>query len=140
MASKNQNIAAQAAALFTDKLTSNRLAVLEQYRTVLTLPGDAKKGHAIYQKNCSVCHRLFQEGHAVGPDLVAVVTKPPEYLLIGSCSTCFPRPELAGTSSDLPSVHPDKLVRGALQQGCLMGHNQDGLAHVAHLAAAQGLA
>jgi putative membrane-bound dehydrogenase-like protein len=82
LASKNKNIAAQAAALFAEKLMSNRLAVLEQYRVALTLQGEATKGHALYQKHCSVCHRLLQEGHAVGPDLAAVVTKPPDYLLI----------------------------------------------------------
>ncbi len=82
MGSKNAKVFAQAADLFSGPAASDRQKVVNQYRTALTLPGDPKKGQPIYQKHCSVCHRLFQEGNAVGPDLAAVVGKPPQYLLI----------------------------------------------------------
>jgi putative heme-binding domain-containing protein len=82
LGSKNKKIVALASEVFAGAAASNRQQVLNEYRAALTLRGDAKKGHAIFQKHCSVCHRLFQEGHSVGPDLAAVVAKPPEYLLI----------------------------------------------------------
>jgi putative membrane-bound dehydrogenase-like protein len=82
LASKNKKTVALASEVFAGAAASNRQQVLDDYRLALKLPGDAKKGHAIFQKHCSVCHRLFQEGHAVGPDLAAVVTKPADYLLI----------------------------------------------------------
>jgi putative membrane-bound dehydrogenase-like protein len=82
LASKNKQISALASKAFAGAAATNRRKVLDEYRDALTLPGDAKRGHAVYQKNCAACHRLAQEGHAVGPDLAAVVAKPPQYLLI----------------------------------------------------------
>ena len=31
--------------------------------------GDKRAGKAIYMKHCGVCHRLFDEGNHVGPEL-----------------------------------------------------------------------
>jgi putative membrane-bound dehydrogenase-like protein len=32
-------------------------------------PGDPKAGHALFTKHCATCHKLFNEGGAIGPDL-----------------------------------------------------------------------
>ncbi|MEZ6073626.1 MAG: c-type cytochrome [Pirellulales bacterium] len=31
--------------------------------------GDVDRGRALFTKNCATCHRLFDDGHAVGPEL-----------------------------------------------------------------------
>jgi putative heme-binding domain-containing protein len=45
---------------------------LETFRPALSLPGDAKRGHAVYQKLCVSCHKFGDEGFALGPDLTTV--------------------------------------------------------------------
>ncbi|MCI0462352.1 MAG: neutral/alkaline non-lysosomal ceramidase N-terminal domain-containing protein [Gemmataceae bacterium] len=59
----------------------DRQKVLDVYQAALTLKGDPERGHAIYRKTCSACHRHGKEGHSVGPDLAALATKTPQYLL-----------------------------------------------------------
>ena len=34
--------------------------------------GDPGRGHALYQKHCATCHKLFGEGGDIGPDLTGV--------------------------------------------------------------------
>ncbi len=51
---------------------ASRETVLETFRPALSLPGDAKRGHAVYQKLCVSCHKFGDEGFALGPDLTTV--------------------------------------------------------------------
>ena len=44
--------------------------------------GDAKAGHVIFQKNCGICHRMYDEGSDVGPDLTHANRKDRDYLLV----------------------------------------------------------
>jgi putative heme-binding domain-containing protein len=44
-------------------------------------PGDPARGKALAAKTCLVCHQLFGEGAAIGPDLTAVDRKNLEVLL-----------------------------------------------------------
>jgi putative heme-binding domain-containing protein len=44
--------------------------------------GDAVKGKALFGKHCASCHRLFGEGHAVGPDLTHANRKDRDWLLV----------------------------------------------------------
>lgn len=74
-------IRAAAARLFNGATSADRAKVLAEYRSALSLPGDAVEGKRLFAKHCSGCHRLENVGHAVGPDLAAVAAKPPEYLL-----------------------------------------------------------
>src|SRR5262249_17834267 len=46
------------------------------------LAGDREKGHALFLQNCATCHRLRDEGNAVGPDLGTVATKPVQELVV----------------------------------------------------------
>lgn len=43
---------------------------------------DAKRGHAIFQKNCASCHVLFGEGRQIGPDLTGAQRTDLDYVLI----------------------------------------------------------
>ncbi len=51
---------------------SNRQAVIERYDRETPSAGDAAAGRAVFEKRCSVCHRLEEKGHAIGPDLAAL--------------------------------------------------------------------
>jgi putative membrane-bound dehydrogenase-like protein len=44
--------------------------------------GAAGAGHALFRKHCATCHRLFDEGNAVGPDLTHANRKDRDYLLV----------------------------------------------------------
>lgn len=43
--------------------------------------GNAARGRPIFQENCAVCHRLFDEGEAIGPDLTGVERNSLDFLL-----------------------------------------------------------
>ncbi len=44
--------------------------------------GDAARGREIFTKQCATCHRLFGEGHAVGPDLTHANRSDRDFLLV----------------------------------------------------------
>jgi putative heme-binding domain-containing protein len=77
---KDAGIKARAEKVFAAVATDRR-KILDAYADVATLTGDVNRGRTIFGKVCSVCHRLEEVGHEVGPDLAAVVTKPAAYLL-----------------------------------------------------------
>jgi len=69
--------------LFAARTTSDRQKIIDDYRAALDLPADALRGKAVFKKNCSVCHRLENEGSEVGADLLAALkTKTPEGLVL----------------------------------------------------------
>jgi putative heme-binding domain-containing protein len=60
----------------------NRQKVVTQYTTeAVKLSGDAKRGAAVFQKACMICHKVGELGIEVGPDLKTVATKPREQLI-----------------------------------------------------------
>ena len=61
---------------------SNRRKVVESFRDVLELTADVERGRAAFVKKCSICHKLGDVGHNVGPDIVSVQNKSPDDLLI----------------------------------------------------------
>ncbi len=44
--------------------------------------GDPVHGHALFQRTCASCHRLFDEGNRIGPDLTHANRKDRDYLLV----------------------------------------------------------
>ncbi|HTK73668.1 MAG TPA: PVC-type heme-binding CxxCH protein [Gemmataceae bacterium] len=81
LAHRDANIRERAGKLFAGSVRPDRQKVLQDFQDVLHLPGDRGRGQAAFVKHCSVCHRLHDTGHAVGPDLGAMTTKTPAYLL-----------------------------------------------------------
>ena len=60
----------------------NRQKVVAKYvAEAASLNGDAKRGAAVFQKVCMVCHKVRELGVEVGPDLTTVATKPREQLI-----------------------------------------------------------
>jgi len=47
----------------------DRLKAFEDAKVVLTMTPNPPHGRVVFRTVCAVCHRLDQEGHAVGPDL-----------------------------------------------------------------------
>ncbi|MFM8469378.1 MAG: PVC-type heme-binding CxxCH protein [Limisphaerales bacterium] len=45
-------------------------ATFRKFTAALTGPRDAKRGHEIFTLACATCHRIGQEGHDFGPDLL----------------------------------------------------------------------
>jgi len=60
----------------------NRQKVVAKYvADAGKLDGDTKRGAAVFQKVCMICHKVGQLGVEVGPDLKTVATKPREQLI-----------------------------------------------------------
>jgi putative membrane-bound dehydrogenase-like protein len=51
---------------------ARRQDVVRRFTPALDLKGDPAKGHDLYLARCASCHRLKNEGHALGPDLETV--------------------------------------------------------------------
>src|SRR5262249_10042096 len=78
---KSEAIRQRASKIFSTSLQTDRQKVIKDYSAGLALKADANHGRAIFAKNCSICHRLENTGHEVGPDLTTVANKTPAYLL-----------------------------------------------------------
>jgi putative heme-binding domain-containing protein len=79
---KNRALAERATKMLAASVDKDRVKVIERYHTALALHGDAKHGRQLFEKTCTVCHRLNDIGHSVGPELVALTDKSPQALLV----------------------------------------------------------
>ncbi|VAX38706.1 hypothetical protein MNBD_PLANCTO02-137 [hydrothermal vent metagenome] len=79
---KNQKIRQRAIKLFASAGETGRTIVVKRYSDALILKGDKFKGYLLFKKKCSICHRLNNEGYAIGPDLSALTDKSPKALLV----------------------------------------------------------
>ena len=50
-------------------------------RPLSSLSGDARRGEAVFSKNCQTCHQHQGHGHRVGPDLSGIAGRGPDALL-----------------------------------------------------------
>lgn len=71
----------RAAKLFA-AIASDRKKVVDAYKDVPQLIGNRSRGHELFTKNCSICHRLRGEGQTIGPDLGTVADKPVPELIV----------------------------------------------------------
>lgn len=68
--------------LFNGATSPDRGQVLESHRDVLSLSGDRARGKDVFARRCAACHRFEEVGFNVGPNLAALTTRSPQYLLI----------------------------------------------------------
>ena len=61
---------------------TERENIVKGFLPALNLIGVAAQGKTIYLERCASCHRLGNDGHAVGPDLVTVKTGGKEKMLV----------------------------------------------------------
>ncbi|MEC7565184.1 MAG: PVC-type heme-binding CxxCH protein [Planctomycetota bacterium] len=68
-----------------DSDSSKRSTEISRLRTLLTESylgsGDSRAGRVLFNKTCSRCHTLFNEGGRIGPDLTGSGRKQVDYLL-----------------------------------------------------------
>ena len=55
--------------------------MIDEYRIVFELTGDAKRGAAVFQKRCAACHKHHGIGSDVGAQLAALQNKSTDFLL-----------------------------------------------------------
>jgi putative heme-binding domain-containing protein len=100
---------ARALELFGEPAPDRSKAVVATI-AALDLPGDARRGHLVYQLQCASCHRLGGEGHALGPDMESVRSQPPEKLLLAIID---PNREVAPTYfATMVETSDDELLTG----------------------------
>ena len=65
--------------------TADKRAALARYRTLLTdealRRANPSRGRAIYEQICGVCHRMYESGSNIGPDITGADRQNLEYLL-----------------------------------------------------------
>ncbi len=67
--------------LWSQDDSNSRMAIVEQFSSVADKAGDLEQGKLLFEKRCSVCHRLREQGYAVGPDLDMAAGKSIQFLL-----------------------------------------------------------
>ena len=77
---KDPAIRERAAKLF-EAAGGDRKKAFEDAKAVLTMTPNPPHGREVFRNLCSMCHRLDQEGHAVGPDLFDIRRQPKENIL-----------------------------------------------------------
>ncbi len=78
----NAEIRRRARHLLAGEAAPQRQKIVVDYRAALDWKADAARGKAVFKKNCTVCHRLDNEGFEVGPDLLSALrNKSAEQLL-----------------------------------------------------------
>ena len=83
MAARDSKVAARARRLFADRpLEAQLQARVARYQKALKGKRNLVRGREVFARHCLGCHRLKQEGHAVGPDLGGVIKKPDEAILL----------------------------------------------------------
>ena len=80
--SKDAAVRERAAKLFGAPADGDRMKAYEASKAVLALAPNAAHGKEVFKTLCSSCHRLNQEGHTVGPDLLDMRNQPKESILL----------------------------------------------------------
>lgn len=62
-------------------MSEDRQKVFKDYHDEALQPGDVAQGKLVFEKNCSPCHEVAGIGHAVGPNLAAMVNRGAEAVL-----------------------------------------------------------
>jgi len=75
-------VRSRAADLLGDSAKTPRSEIVARYKPSLELKGDAKRGLAVFQRECATCHLAGTTGHNVGPSIASMgVKRPDEYLV-----------------------------------------------------------
>lgn len=78
---RDEHIRQRARELLSSQGTGDRKKVIEEYLPALEMVSDVARGRAMFEKQCSSCHRLADQGRNVGPDLATTRNRSPESLL-----------------------------------------------------------
>jgi putative heme-binding domain-containing protein len=75
-------IKGRAESLFASVKLGRRQDVVDSYRGVLEMKGDAERGKAAFKKVCAACHKADGVGHEIGPNLATIKNRGPETILL----------------------------------------------------------
>jgi putative membrane-bound dehydrogenase-like protein len=64
-----------------NETSARRAEIIARYRDVATTPDGAVRGAAVFARACATCHLVGGVGHAVGPDLLPLASKPADYFV-----------------------------------------------------------
>jgi putative membrane-bound dehydrogenase-like protein len=78
----NANVRTRSQKLFGNEVSSNRAKVVAAFQETLELEGNVQSGRKLFEKNCSICHKVGDKGHQVGPDFTSVLNKSDADLII----------------------------------------------------------
>lgn len=78
----DKELAARVRKLRADRTTEDRQALIQRYTVALTDQPDIAAGKAVFVKQCAGCHRIDNEGVAVGPDISDMRTQTLEQILV----------------------------------------------------------
>ena len=78
----NEEIRQRAEQLLASGTPSSRRELVAAWQSVVTTPGESKRGKEAFGKRCSPCHQLDGAGFQVGPDLAALTNKSAQSLLV----------------------------------------------------------
>jgi putative heme-binding domain-containing protein len=81
LVSGNDTIKKLAIEVFPAQPASTRSEIIKKYASVRDLIGTPASGAELFTKNCSPCHLVSNIGHDIGPNLVALRDKEPEYFV-----------------------------------------------------------
>jgi len=81
LATSDAEMRKRASAILGSSIGEDRKKALADYQPVLAMTGDARKGQAVFAKNCSACHKIGSVGVNVAPDISDSRTKTPAQLL-----------------------------------------------------------
>jgi len=79
--SRDPSVRRRAEKLF-GTVAGDRAQVYESYKEVVTRKADPVRGRGVFRRECASCHRLDQEGYAVGPDLFGIRNQPKGAILL----------------------------------------------------------
>jgi putative membrane-bound dehydrogenase-like protein len=77
-----ERVRTAAAKLLETSRLSARSEVVDGYREVLTLAGNAAGGKEVFTKVCAACHKVGGVGHEIGPNLAAMKARGAEAILV----------------------------------------------------------
>jgi putative heme-binding domain-containing protein len=79
--SKDKTIADLAAKALSKSSSEGRAKVVADYMANAQMPGDSKRGEAVFARACFTCHRIGEIGRDIGPDLRSVTDRSPGGLI-----------------------------------------------------------
>lgn len=82
LAASGDSAVRERASLLFKKADSDRQGVVDAYKPVAKLKGNAERGAELFRQNCSLCHRLQNIGNSIGADLAGLTDKSAESLLV----------------------------------------------------------
>jgi putative membrane-bound dehydrogenase-like protein len=74
-------IQTRAKGLYAGSTSAETAALLASFKDLDPSGGVATEGQAVFTKHCAACHRVGEIGHKVGPDLLSLTDKSPDYML-----------------------------------------------------------